>query len=106
MVIHEDEDKSLWLGTFGGGLIHLNHKDHKVTIYDKSLGLADDNVVGILPYKEDNLLVSTYNGLSLFNTITEVFQSFFEEDGLTPGGVAEDQLLEDDELDAGITLPG
>ena len=83
MVIHENEDKSIWLGTFGGGLNLLIPHDKKVTIYDKTLGLANNNVVGIIPYMDDHLLVSTYNGLSLFNTTTENFQSFFEEDGLT-----------------------
>lgn len=83
MVIHENEDESLWLGTFGGGLNLLVPHEKKVIIYDHSKGLPNNNVVGILPYNKDHLLISTYNGLSFFNTKTEHFQNFFEEDGLT-----------------------
>jgi len=83
MVIHENEDESLWLGTFGGGLNLLIPNEKKVIVYDQAKGLANNNVVGILPYKKQYLLVSTYNGLSFFNTKTENFQNFFEEDGLS-----------------------
>lgn len=83
MVIRENEDESLWLGTFGGGLNLLIPKEKKVFVYDQASGLANNNVVGILPYNDQHLLVSTYNGLSFFNTETENFQNFSEEDGLT-----------------------
>ncbi len=83
IVIHENEDKSLWLGTFGGGLTYLNPKQGKVFFYNTNNGLANKNVVGILPYKESYLIVSTYEGLSFFNTKTKSFQNFYEEDGLT-----------------------
>lgn len=83
MVIHENEDESLWLGTFGGGLTYLNPTKGKVTFYTAKNGLPNNNVVGILPYKESYLLVSTYEGLSFFNTKTKQFKNFYEEDGLT-----------------------
>lgn len=83
MVVHEEADEGLWLGTFGGGLNHLIPYLKKVIVYDKTVGLANNNVVGILPYAEDNLVISTYEGLSLFNAKTENFQNFFEEDGIT-----------------------
>lgn len=83
MVIHENEDESLWLGTFGGGLTYLNPQEEKAVYYTTDSGLANKNVVGILPYKKSYLLVSTYEGLSFFNTNTKSFQNFYEEDGLT-----------------------
>ncbi|MCB0464653.1 MAG: hypothetical protein KDC78_03105, partial [Aequorivita sp.] len=83
IVIHENEDKSLWLGTFGGGLTYLNPQEKKVLYYTTDNGLANKNVVGILPYKDSYLLISTYDGLSFFNTKTKNFQNFYEKDGLT-----------------------
>ncbi|SDE80264.1 Signal transduction histidine kinase [Ulvibacter litoralis] len=83
MVIHENKDESLWLGTFGGGIIHLTPHKKEAFVYDTSSGLANNNVVGILPYNDDHLLVSTYDGLSFFNMKTKRFHNFFEEDGLT-----------------------
>jgi len=83
IVIHENNDQSLWLGTFGGGLIHLTPDKNEAVVYDTSSGLSNNNVVGILPYKEERLLISTYNGLSFFNTKTKRFHNFFQEDGLT-----------------------
>lgn len=83
MVIYQNKDESLWLGTFGGGLTHVVLDEKKTIFYETSDGLANNNVVGILPYKEDHLLVSTYDGLSFFNTKTKNFQNFFVEDGLT-----------------------
>ena len=83
IVIHENKDKTLWLGTFGGGLTYLNPNKKESIFYTTNNGLANKNVVGILPYKESYLLVSTYEGLSFFNTKTKSFQNFYEEDGLT-----------------------
>lgn len=83
IVIHENEDESLWLGTFGGGLTYLNPAQGEVLFYTTKNGLSNNNVVGILPYKDPYLLVSTYEGLSFFNSKTEQFKNFYEEDGLT-----------------------
>ncbi len=82
MVVHENEDESLWLGTFGGGLVYLHPDQNEAIVYDVSSGLPNDNVVGILPYNE-HFLVSTYDGLSFFNTESKTFQNYFVEDGLT-----------------------
>ncbi len=82
LVLYEEEQK-LWIGTFGGGLDCLNFNENKITNFTKEQGLSDNNIVGILPYQDDFLWLSTYNGLSLFNTKTKDFQNFFEEDGLT-----------------------
>ena len=82
LVLFEDDTK-LWIGTYGGGLDCLLIEENKVISFKKEQGLSDNNVVGILPYQEDFLWLSTYNGLSLFNKKTKGFQNFFEEDGLT-----------------------
>ena len=82
LVLFEDNNK-LWIGTFGGGLNCLSITENKITSFTKKQGLSDNNVVGILPYENDYLWISTYNGLSLFNKKTKEFQNFYTEDGLT-----------------------
>lgn len=83
LVIHEDVDTSLWIGTFGGGVNHYLPHNRQINYYNVDDGLADNNVVGILPESDSILWISTYNGLSRFNKNNESFQNFSVEDGLT-----------------------
>ncbi len=82
LVLFEEENK-LWIGTYGGGLDCLLINENRIFNFKKEQGLSDNNVVGVLPYKEDFLWISTYNGLSLFNKKISSFQNFYLEDGLT-----------------------
>tara|TARA_R110000787_G_scaffold85049_2_gene181838 strand:- start:21567 stop:24605 length:3039 start_codon:yes stop_codon:yes gene_type:complete len=82
LVIFEDKHK-LWIGTYGGGLDCLILEENKIINFTKAKGLSDNNVVGILPYLDNYLWLSTYNGLSLFNKTTLNFQNFYVEDGLS-----------------------
>ncbi len=83
LVIHEDTDTSLWIGTFGGGIDHYIPRNREMQHYDVDDGLPDNNVVGILPDADSILWISTYNGLSRFDKRTRSFQNFYIEDGLT-----------------------
>ncbi len=83
LVLEEDLDGSLWIGTYGGGLNHLSSDGKTIREYTNASGLPDNNVVGILTDTDNNLWLSTYNGLSFFDKETEVFRNFYEEDGLS-----------------------
>lgn len=83
LVIDEDSEGNLWVGTYGGGLNYISADTKTVKAYTKNQGLPNDNVVGILFDEPNNIWVSTYNGLAVFNKKTEVFQNFYAEDGLT-----------------------
>lgn len=83
LCLEQDEAGILWIGTFGGGLNRLDPVTDEVKVYTQRDNLADNNVVGVLPYKDDYLWISTYNGLSCFHIPTATFQNFYEEDGLT-----------------------
>nr|WP_256259989.1 sensor histidine kinase [Winogradskyella luteola] len=83
LCIKEDSDKSLWIGSYGGGLNHISADGKTVKNYTKIHGLPDDNVVGILQDGEEKLWVSTYNSLALYNKTTKEFQNFYTEDGLS-----------------------
>ncbi|TXD51400.1 two-component system sensor with a ligand-binding domain protein [Polaribacter sp. IC066] len=83
LVMEEDADGGLWVGTYAGGLNHISADGNTVTNYTKNQGLPDDTIVGILTDEEQNLWISTYNGISKFNKNTEIFQNFYDEDGLS-----------------------
>ncbi len=83
LVVEEDLDGSVWVGTYGGGLNHISADGNRVKNFSRSDGLPDNNIVGILTDTPDNLWISTYNGLSYFNKKTETFQNYYTEDGLS-----------------------
>lgn len=83
LVIEEDKDGSLWIGTYGGGLLHISADEKTIKNYTKTNGLSDNNIVGILTDEFDNLWISTYNGLSYFDKKTETFLNYYMEDGLS-----------------------
>ncbi|HEU5282802.1 MAG TPA: ATP-binding protein, partial [Burkholderiales bacterium] len=59
--VHEDEDGTLWIGTFGGGL--NRYKDGKFTAYTARDGLLDDVVFQILDDDHGNLWLSSNHGV-------------------------------------------
>ncbi len=82
-----DQDGTLWLGTFGGGLNKFippkNEKEiTKFIHYRQTEGLANDVVRGILQDDSGNLWIGTSNGLSRFNPADNSFWNFDQSDGL------------------------
>ncbi|MEJ7681425.1 MAG: ATP-binding protein [Segetibacter sp.] len=51
-------------------------------VYTVQEGLADDKVCAILPGVENELWISTYNGLSRLNLKSKSFRNFYTSDGL------------------------
>ena len=82
LVIHEVENGDLWLGTHGG-LIILNPITLQTKTYDRSKGLCNNTVCGILPDGEGHFWLSTFYGLSFFDPVTKLFSNFYKEKGLT-----------------------
>ena len=86
--IYEDKNNVLWVGTYGGGLNKIifgkNGKSQKLNFkrYTEKDGLANDIIYGILGDDENNLWMSTNNGLSKFNPSTETFQNYYQGEGL------------------------
>ena len=69
--IHQDKDKSLWLGFFGDGLIHIKNDD-EITRYvhdqNDTSSLSGDEVWAIHRDTSGNLWIgTTYNGLNRFD---------------------------------------
>ncbi len=80
--VYRDSRNTLWVGTYGGG---LNRYDRVTGGFDRFTvkdGLANNIVCGILEDDQGDLWISTYGGISRFQTAIGRFASYTEADGL------------------------
>jgi PAS domain S-box-containing protein len=82
LVIYEDNEGVLWIGTSGGGLNRFDRNNNSFTHLTEEDGLANNIVYGILEDDRHNLWISTGNGLSKFNPRTKEFVNYDIKDGL------------------------
>ncbi len=92
--IYEDQNTKpdklvLWIGTIGGGLNKLTISINSDTVeniifknFTEKNGLPNNVIYGILGDERGNLWLSTNNGISRFNPLTEKFRNFDIKDGL------------------------
>jgi ligand-binding sensor domain-containing protein len=78
----DNKTNVLWIGTFGGGLNRLDIKTNSVTHFTEEDGLPNNTIYGIRKDNNDNLWMSTNNGLSRFNPTTKVFRNYDATEGL------------------------
>ncbi len=81
LVLHEDENGNLWVGTENGGLQVLGPKGNNFLEVDADDGLSDNTVCGIVPGK-DGLWISTYHGLNYLEKKPWSIRTFYTESGL------------------------
>jgi len=82
MSLTEIDDKLL-VGTFGGGVCILDQSKNTIRVIDNKNGLADNNVVSIETHNNNEILASTYNGLSRIHLSTGDTYNYFEKDGIS-----------------------
>ena len=80
--VFEDREGIIWIGTFGGGLNKYNRKTNNFTRYGQKNGLTSYIVYGILEDSNNNLWISTNNGIFKFNKNDETFIQYDLADGL------------------------
>ena len=80
--LYEDNKKSLWIGTDGGGLNHFDISNNFFEYFTREQGLPNDIIYGILPDKLGNLWLSTNNGICRFNPNNGICKNFTVVDGL------------------------
>ncbi len=83
IVIFQNDKGDLFLGTQGGGLNIFNPDTEELTIFDESDGLCNNYICGIIPDEKGNYWLSSFNGISYFNTKTHSFRNFYKSDGLS-----------------------
>jgi ligand-binding sensor domain-containing protein/class 3 adenylate cyclase len=77
--ILEDNEGNLWFGTYGGGLIRY---DGKSFINYRTLdGMQDDEVYQIILTKEQDIILSTNQGLTILKGFTQNSQKKHGENG-------------------------
>jgi signal transduction histidine kinase/ligand-binding sensor domain-containing protein len=76
--IAENDDGSLWLGTFGDGLIELDKNYNEINRYvnnpNSTKSISDDRVRLIKKDKFGNFWIGTNNGLNYFEPKTGIFK--------------------------------
>ncbi|RXK61665.1 response regulator [Lacibacter luteus] len=80
--IKEDSDGNIWIGIHYGGLIKYQPATKAYSSFTTKDGLPNDNVVGILEDNNENLWLSTGNGLVKFTTADTSFHTYTAGDGL------------------------
>ena len=77
-----EPDKYLWVGTNGAGLNRFEFASGNSTRYGLADGLPNLVLYKIFSDAQNNIWISTNNGLSCFNTTTGKFRNFTANDGL------------------------
>lgn len=80
--IYEDHAGWLWIGTFGGGLNRFDRASGIFTCFGTEHGLPNNIIYGIMEDDDDNLWISTNQGVSKFDPKTGVFKNYDQRDGL------------------------
>ncbi|MCH8495621.1 MAG: hypothetical protein LAT57_08325 [Balneolales bacterium] len=81
--VHDDGMGSLWIGTFSGGLNHMDKETGTFSTYLDTDGLPSNVVFAIIPDSNNNLWLSTNSGLVQFDPQNRTFRTFSDLDGLT-----------------------
>ena len=82
-VMFEDSRNRIWIATFDKGIALYSPENGPVKYYSEKDGLANNHVLSVLEDGNNNLWISTNNGLSMFNTENEFFRNYTRQDGLS-----------------------
>ncbi len=78
-IIYEDEEKDIWMGTFGGGLNRLisgTDQAPRFEVFDRSSGMPNNVVYTLIDDKKGNLWLTTDNSIVRFNKSTRSMEVF------------------------------
>ncbi|QNL52537.1 histidine kinase [Olivibacter sp. SDN3] len=80
--IYEDNQKSLWFATEGGGLVKLDSTRKLTKRFTTDEGFPTNNIYRVLEDDFGNLWISSLKGLICFNILTEKFHVYTKSNGL------------------------
>ena len=97
--IHEDENGTLWVGTYGDGVYYLNEKKNIKGRLEYQPGipnkLINNYVNNLFEDNEKNFWFCTERGLSHYDTKTKQIKNYTVEDGLPDNQIF--RIMEDNE---------
>lgn len=80
--MYQEKKGEYWLASSGSGLMKWNERTKKVEVYDRSHGLPNNVVYGIVSGKGGSLWLSTNKGLCNIYPSTKYIKNYTELDGL------------------------
>ncbi|MFT7343910.1 MAG: ligand-binding sensor domain-containing protein/class 3 adenylate cyclase [Lentimonas sp.] len=80
-ILHKSTNE-YWLATVGSGVLKHNVKNRKTDVYDKSKGLPNNLVYGVLSDRDGFVWMSTNKGLCRLDPKTGETRNYTEVDGL------------------------
>jgi ligand-binding sensor domain-containing protein/signal transduction histidine kinase len=80
--ICENPSGTLWLGTFGFGIYKFDTKKDTAIQISAKEGLPSNIICGVLGDKQNNIWLSTENGIVKFNDQNKTIEIYNENDGL------------------------
>lgn len=80
--IYQENENVYWLGTFGSGMIKWNDKTQEKQTFNKTDGLPNNVIYGVLNNDKKELWMSTNKGISCMNLSTHTFVNYKEVNGL------------------------
>lgn len=80
LIMIEDSAYNLWLGTWNCGLQRITRDGHITTYLHPSKQEGTMHIHSVVEYAPHQLLIGSDEGLLLFNTITEKFRLFTEDE--------------------------
>lgn len=87
-----DKSENLWMGTFNTGIYLLRKGENKIIHYDKASGLTNNNIRVISETPDGNIIIGTFNGLSVINPQTKQITKY-EEYGVNHGGLSHYSII-------------
>lgn len=101
------QDKSVWLGSFGGGLMKVELDEQgapkNIREYHKKDGLPDEVIYGILEDDDGELWISTDMGISHYDFKNDKFDNYDVSDGVSSNNFRQSSYLK---TSSGIMLMG
>jgi signal transduction histidine kinase/ligand-binding sensor domain-containing protein/DNA-binding response OmpR family regulator len=110
ITIYEDKNKTLWIGTWTGGLNKFNRTDESFRSYrydpDDTTSINSDQIHCIYEDKSGRFWVGTDEGLNFFDRKNEIFTRFYFRDGNSqPPGISESDYYKSNIINAIIEDP-
>jgi signal transduction histidine kinase/ligand-binding sensor domain-containing protein/DNA-binding response OmpR family regulator len=95
--VYVDKNNVIWIGAEFGGVVQFNALTEEFVHYkpdNKEQSLSHQNVFAIHEGNDNMFYISTFNGLTVFNKKTGIFNSYTDTDGLSGNmvyGILEDK---------------
>jgi len=80
--IYQSDENTFWCGTNGSGLLKVNIKSNDIQVFNRSSGLPNNVIYGVLKDEDGFLWLSSNKGISKFDPVSKKTNNYREIDGL------------------------